>query len=1519
MKITLFLNNKLIDFKLPTIISGSYSFDPNEKEESKLINIEAIEGKWVLYETTDVKIASNENQDKLILVPNAFYILKRNNINYLIYTSELGFKNIEVYSYDNTLNLVIGNDTNKEANLKYDFQYLNNQLVKVSFKEDKLTLEKSDSLPVYINKLALSNNTYFITTGDLIEIYGLNLLFLNNILIINKVASVDLSLSNLKKYSFPVLDTPLNIEIKDVDLYNKDDYFSKSPRLRRIIETKKIKLSAPPRENDSNQLPLILVIGPMLTMGIMAGTMLLNTVSRIYSKQTTVAESWPQLVMSGAMLISMLVWPLVTQWYNRKMKKKHQKELVEKYSAYLDEKRKELTEEAKLQKNILFENLITINECLNIIKNKSINFWDKRVDQSDFLVVRLGIGKEKLDVKIDYPDEGFTIEEDELKDNADKLVEEFKYIENVPVGYSLYENKTTAVMGERHKVINFVHNIILQLLTFYSYEDIKLAVFTNENNKDNFSYLRYLKHTFTNDMNFRFFATDLDSTKNVAEYLSLIANQRINMKDNGNSPFKPHYIIIVDDLDMLKRYDLIKTITETDENIGFSLLIIENRLSKLPSKCNNFITVADNNSGILKNSYEKQEQTAFADEINYNIDMLQITKILSNIPIEFEDGLKELPNMITFLEMEKVGKVEQLNILNRWNTNDATTSLKAEVGVSEDGDLMYLDLHEKYHGPHGLIAGMTGSGKSEFIITYILSMAINYSPDDVAFILIDYKGGGLAGAFENKVTGINLPHLAGTITNLDKAEMDRTLVSINSELQRRQALFNEARDNLGESTIDIYKYQRFFKEGRLKEAIPHLFIICDEFAELKSQQPDFMDNLISVARIGRSLGVHLILATQKPSGVVNDQIWSNTKFRVCLKVQDEADSKEMLKRPEAAALKQTGRFYLQVGYDEYFALGQSAWCGAKYYPSEKIVKQVDKSINFINDYGAFIKSIQAASSKSMEAKGEQISAILKSIIEIAKVANKKAKRLWLPNIPNIIVTDNIISKYSISFTPYNIEAITGEYDAPEKQEQGIVKYNLLEDGNTLIYGNDGSEKEMLLNTIIYSTCKYHKEEEINYYIIDYGSESLRRFISLPQVGGIVFSGEEEKYNNLLKLLKEELLKRKKLFVDSGGSYLNYIKTSDSKLPVITVVINNFDSLYESNPNLYEEISDLIRDSVNYGVVFIITANAVNSINSKLTSNFTNVYAFKLKDTSDYSSVLGSRVKTMPRDILGRGYLKNDGIHEFQTASITEDENNLNDYLQTFIKEQRENNENKAKRIPTLPDIIRFKDIEEEVIDIRNIPVGISKKDLEIVTVDYSANIGNIITSNRISNTTKFIKSLLMVINSIKNSTLIVVDAAKDLALDPSLYPNYYTDNFNVILDKLTEYFTKLIEQKQTKEGIILIYGLNKFITKLNDNTKLNEFIKKVKEYEKMGIVIVDDASKIKQYAFETWFNGTFSINDGIFIGRGVSDQNLLHLSTVTREMSKDIKNDMAYLISEGYATLFKTIDFISEEGDSFEK
>ena len=154
-------------------------------------------------------------------------------------------------------------------------------------------------------------------------------------------------------------------------------------------------------------------------------------------------------------------------------------------------------------------------------------------------------------------------------------------------------------------------------------------------------------------------------------------------------------------------------------------------------------------------------------------------------------------------------------------------------------------------------------------------------------------------------------------------------------MKRRQAIFSETSRRLNESNIDIYKYQKLYREGAVPEPLQHLFMISDEFAELKTQQPEFMDQLVSAARIGRSLGVHLILATQKPSGVVDDQIWSNSKFRISLKVQEKADSMEVIKRPDAAELSQTGRFYLQVGYNELFELGQSAWAGAPYYPAEK--------------------------------------------------------------------------------------------------------------------------------------------------------------------------------------------------------------------------------------------------------------------------------------------------------------------------------------------------------------------------------------------------------------------------------------------------------------------------------------------------------------------------------------------------------------------------------------------------------
>ena len=153
--------------------------------------------------------------------------------------------------------------------------------------------------------------------------------------------------------------------------------------------------------------------------------------------------------------------------------------------------------------------------------------------------------------------------------------------------------------------------MILKLITFYSYEDIKLVVFTNEDKQTNWDYIKYLNHNFTNDKTFRFFASTVESAKSLSEFLNVEVNNRLGMHTESKSPIKPHYVIIIDDYDRIKRFDFIKTITETSDNIGFSVIILENRLSKLPSKCTNFISIGEKKSGILKNSYEKQEQKAY--------------------------------------------------------------------------------------------------------------------------------------------------------------------------------------------------------------------------------------------------------------------------------------------------------------------------------------------------------------------------------------------------------------------------------------------------------------------------------------------------------------------------------------------------------------------------------------------------------------------------------------------------------------------------------------------------------------------------------------------------------------------------------------------------------------------------------------------------------------------------------------------------------------------------------------------
>ena len=1526
MKVILIKDGKLYNYVLPKEIKDNYWITDIDSFDNirNLINIEADNGNWTLVSNYDTHIVDTKNNyDRIFLVEYQFYTLKNDNEKnyYYLYAIPDIEKSYNRYSITENGTLLIGADNSN--NIIYNNVLVSDMHAYLEYNNGIWTIkDNNSSTGIYVNDTRIqgSKKLYY---GDIVFIAGLKIVIMNNFILINDInGKVRVKSSILKEKiqeKYEIDETVLKYEELNRSLYSKEEYFYRSPRFIEDIYKEEIVIDNPPAKIKPPENSIILTIGPMFTMALTSFTTTFMTISNIQNGVTTLKQSIPSLVTAGSLFVSMLVWPIIARIIEKKRRKKQEEERIKKYSAYLDEKAKEIDGVIAKQSQTLKDKYIPLSECVNIIMRKKTNLWEKSIDQKDFLSIRLGIGNRPIYADIKYSKESFSMEEDEMKEKIKEIVNSKKELVNVPVTVSLEEKNITSIIGSNDLLHEFFKGILLQLMTFHSYEFLKIVVLTNKENTSSFEYFRNIPYLFDDTKSIRFFATDLDETKELSLYLERIYQDRKANKRSISSS-SPYYLVITDNYHMYRDIEIIKDILVSEENYGFSLMIFSDKLQNLPSECKNFINVNKERSGIFESEISIGNQREFQTEFVKDQDLFECIKKISNIPIEFNDE-KGIPNTVSFLEMYNVGKVEQLNVLQRYQLNNSQKSLSVPIGIGKGATLLKLDLHEKYHGPHGLIAGMTGSGKSEFIITYILSMAINFSPLDVSFILIDYKGGGLAGAFENRETGVSLPHLSGTITNLDVAEMNRSLSSIQSELRRRQQLFNSARDKLGESTVDIYKYQKFYKEGKVNVPIPHLFIICDEFAELKTSQPDFMDQLIQTARIGRSLGVHLILATQKPSGVVNDQIWSNSRFRVCLKVQEKSDSNEMIKTPDAAFLNQVGRFYLQVGYNELFALGQSAWCGAKYYPTEKIKKEIDQSVLIIDDIGNVIAQNNDMKKVNIKANGEELGNILNYIIDCCKTNNLKADKLWLPQIVANIYVDNLSQKYDYHEEEYILNPVIGEYDDPNNQRQELLTINLTNDGNTCIYGSSGSGKELLFSSMIYSLVTNHSEEEINIYIMDYGSGTLVNFNGIPHVGDVVLSNDEEKAVNLFKMLDEEMERRKSLFVNYNGDYLTYVKRSDNKIPYILVFINYFD-VFSELYDFDETINKLARESAKYGIIFITSVNGTNGMRYKLRQYFHSNITLQFNDQDDYSVIIGNTHKLFPSDIYGRGLVKLDNVYEFQTAHIANDDELL-DKLDELKNKLKLECKSVAPKIPIVPKDVYTSDLINHLNDMKNVPIGINKDTIQTEMVNFKDNYINLVLSNDLDTSNDFVKALAYMFSKISNNNVVIIDAEKtftDLNEEVMCVSDNYDNIIKKISDNMDYQYNEYVRNGYSNQTlinnrnmVIILYSFHKLMIKLNmENKKIFlELLEKCRDVNKFDFVIVDQADNMKKYEYDSWYKNAVNNNNGIWIGNGVADQTVIKTNIGFKKNNNEIPTGYGIVIKNGKTNLVNLIKSVN--------
>ena len=1524
MRIILQDKNELLIVELPKEINGNYWV--KDTNQQNLVNIVGKNNKWIISGNEEFKILKTYDFKSNDAISNLNMINDLELSDYLsFYIYELESKIVRKIfcfpTYEELIQLivdinkigelVIGNDSKNIINVNNPLISKNQITIKFSNNTCKV-INNNLEMPMYINDLM--EEAKYVCNGDMVFVDGFVFSIIGNVLLINNPNNIvtydSLKLTKRLLPNNPSKDYSVDQE-SFIEVFNRNQYFQRPPRFKRSIEEREFKIDPPPPSNiKEDEMPLIYTMGPMMLMGITSIMSGFTAVQNVMSGQSSFKENATPIITSIAMLGSMLLFPFLQKMYTKKTQKKRERKRRRKYKKYLQKHKENILQDIEIQRQILIENNLNLVTVARISLNKERRLWERKMEHDDFLNIRLGIGSAKPKIKIDIPQETFTMDEDDLRDLYVDLFDAVKDIENVPVTIDLVDRKLTGMIGNYNYVRSFLDGFLLQLMTFHSYDMLKIAILTSDERKSTWEKYKNIPHFWNNDKSFRFMGIGNDNINKVSNMLIQIFNERMSalednkeIKDYSNAyrSFKEYYLIITDEIDYIKGTTIYnELIKQKGNNIGFSFIFISDKVDKLPNECTTFINLEPNNCGIFENELVSTKQSIFVPDIaKFNMNICYMN--LCNIPVDIDAGKFSLPKSYSFLEMYDVGNVNQLNILNRWKNNNIIQSLAAPVGVNEQGELFKIDLHEKVHGPHGLVAGMTGSGKSEWIITYILSMCINYHPDEVQFVLIDYKGGGLAGTFENKETGIKIPHLAGTITNLDVSEINRSLASINSELKRRQSLFNQARDKLGESSVDIYKYQRWYRENKIDEPISHLFIISDEFAELKSQQPEFMEELISTARIGRSLGVHLILATQKPSGVVDDQIWSNSKFRVCLKVQDKSDSNDMIRVPDAAMLKETGRFYLQVGYNEFFAKGQSAYAGSPYYESDKHKKTVDTDISFVDDVGEIYKDINSEK-KVVNAvyKGEELPNILKEIINAANSTETHVKRLWLDAIPANIYVDELKNKYEYKKENYILNPIIGEYDAPQYQKQALLTLPLTDNGNTLIYGVAGSGKEKMLTTIIYSLMMNYTYKEVNVYVLDCGAEVLNCFKKTPIIGDIVTANEEEKTKNYFKFLFEEFETRKKEFQDYNGDYLTYVSKSGNSKPQILTIINNFENFYESYGEDYVDmLIKLTREAEKYGMLFIMTVNSINGIKYRLSQNFKQNITLQLNDPYDYKSIFGN-IKIVPSAIKGRGIIEvNKEVFEFQVADPVNSED-LSSYLANISLQLYSNQKDKAPIIKTLPEVVDYEFIKENILDLTNLPIGVETETLEIYNYNMLGNYFNVVTSTDSDLLTPFMRSLIEVL-SLNNDTMkaIVYDGNnlfENMNENVTYISSKYTGglkSFSAFLDKVND---------KTKQTLVFFTGVKNIISSNASISKeLENIFNKISKIDKVNVIFIDSVNDMNEYNRENFFSKYISKMDGIYVGSGVDTQYIIEPKKITREMREDILDNNAYVIRKGKA------------------
>jgi S-DNA-T family DNA segregation ATPase FtsK/SpoIIIE len=873
--------------------------------------------------------------------------------------------------------------------------------------------------------------------------------------------------------------------------------------------------------------------------------------------------------------------------------------------------------------------------------------WERRITDPDAMHLRVGFGDLRAEIDLAFA-RGYVGDEEEPQPPV---------VTNVPLTLPFAELGVVGIAGDRARAVSTTRWLAAQAAVLHSPRDLSLVVLSSAPDAaEHWSWTQWLPHTSPQQGQncVALMGTDAESiSRRVTELLNELQRRQAMAKEHGGfNALRPgsQVLLILDGARLLRRVPGVPQLLQEGPAVGIFALCVDDDERLLPEECRTAVCwTPDSPTRVHLRGYGYEAVgQILADQVS-TAWCEHVSRALAPVrDVSRDDADSALPTAARLLNLLEMPNPTGADIARIWQRGGSTTA--APIGIAAEGPFV-LDIRRD--GPHALIAGTTGAGKSELLQTIITSLAVGNTPEALNFVLIDYKGGS---AF---LDCARLPHTVGMVSDLDAHLTERALASLAAELRRREEILFEA------ETKDIEDYNDARRLRPELEPMPRLMLVIDEFASLVAELPDFIAGLVDIARRGRSLGVHLMLATQRPAGVVSADIRANTNLRIALRVTNGEESRDVIDAADSGNISKAtpGRCYVRSGAQSLVGV-QTARIGGR-RPGLDRAPQV--TVNLLNwtAYGH-------PPPRAVQDNGDDGTLVTDLAVLVDAIADG-AKQLgcatprspWLPPIPDQVQLTELPELPPAPVGADMVRPIAfGLTDLPAEQARAALALDLADGEHLMIAGGPRSGRSTALRTIAGAVAQNCSPSDVHIYGIDCGANALLPLTTLPHCGAVVTRDQTARVDRLLGRLLDEVGRRQLLLAEKGQSSAAEQRAAagpEDRLPWMVVVFDGWDAFRLAFENydygrLVESAKRIFREGAAVGVKVVLGVDR-SGLMGEIASSFAERLVLRLADPQDYSFA-GIMPKDVPKEVPSGRALKgtDDGVQESQIALLAENPN-----------------------------------------------------------------------------------------------------------------------------------------------------------------------------------------------------------------------------------------------------------------------